>query len=140
MTVCKVILAHLLQSNSGSDREHKQAKSISRETQLAKGSNAQQEAVEEGVKHDHNTGAGTGAHDPGSPPGIRAHEAETQPSPTVSPTSGTITSATDSHKEPKERRVSFLHKVRGEVKVIAGKISGKEEKVEEGRRIIHGEL
>ncbi|KAH7882569.1 hypothetical protein F5I97DRAFT_1816644 [Phlebopus sp. FC_14] len=38
------------------------------------------------------------------------------------------------------RRVSFMAKVKGEAKIIAGKMSGKEEKVEEGRRMVHGDL
>lgn len=100
---------------------------------------------EAGVKHIHTAGAGTGGYDTGyhpakmhtPPTGTRADDAEAQPGSPVSPTSVTTASATNS---PKERRVSFLHKVRGEAKILAGKMSGKEEKVEEGKRIIHGEL
>jgi hypothetical protein len=37
------------------------------------------------------------------------------------------------------KKVGFFDKVRGEAKVIVGKIEHKKEKVEEGKRILHGE-
>ncbi|EGO28896.1 hypothetical protein SERLADRAFT_459773 [Serpula lacrymans var. lacrymans S7.9] len=38
------------------------------------------------------------------------------------------------------KRVSFLKKMKGEAKIIAGKVSGKEGKVEAGKRVLHGEV
>jgi hypothetical protein len=40
---------------------------------------------------------------------------------------------------PRRKKVGFFDKVRGEAKVIVGKIEHKKEKVEEGKRILHGE-
>ncbi|OAX37474.1 hypothetical protein K503DRAFT_231903 [Rhizopogon vinicolor AM-OR11-026] len=132
---------------SKDDREHKQAKLTSQETQQKTReetqSHTREVTDEEGVKHTHNAGAGTGDTDyrPAkmypAHTGERADQGRAQPTSPVSPTSATTASANGS---PKERRVSFLHKVRGEVKIIAGKVSGNEGKVEEGKRIIHGEL
>ncbi|KAG1750545.1 uncharacterized protein EDB91DRAFT_1045900 [Suillus paluster] len=69
--------------------------------------------------------------------GEGADQAESQSGSPVSLTSAPSASETNS---PKERRVSFLDKVRGEAKIIAGKMSGKEGKVQEGKRIMHGEV
>lgn len=142
-------MTHILHANSGSDVEHKQAKLMSQGTQQEKQeetkSNPRETTEEEGVKHNYKTGAGAGGYNTGyhaakinpAPTGEIADQAEAQPDSSVSPKSATTASVTDS---PKERRVSFLHKVRGEAKIIAGKMSGKEDKVEEGKRILHGEV
>lgn len=106
-------------------------------------SNIRDVTSEEGVKHTHKPGAGAGDYDTGYhpakmfPPPTGERADQSQPGSPVSPTSTATANVSDS---PKERRVGFLHKVRGEAKIIAGKVSGKEDKVEEGKRIIHGEL
>jgi len=38
-----------------------------------------------------------------------------------------------------KKKVGFLDKVRGEAKIVMGKIENKQEKVEAGKRILHGE-
>ncbi|KAG1809083.1 uncharacterized protein BJ212DRAFT_1484575 [Suillus subaureus] len=100
---------------------------------------------DEHIKHTQNAGARTGGYDSDYHPAKlhppRAAEstdqAAVQPDSPVSPASAPPASVTDNSKE---RRVSFLDKLRGEAKVIAGKMTGKENKVEEGKRIIHGEV
>jgi len=41
---------------------------------------------------------------------------------------------------PQRRKTKLLTKLRGEAKILSGKLGGKEEKVEEGRRIVRGEV
>ncbi|KAG0701656.1 hypothetical protein DFH29DRAFT_925718 [Suillus ampliporus] len=99
----------------------------------------------EGVKHTEKVGTGAGGHDTDYHPaklhpprtGESADLAEAQSGSPVSSTSAPAASMSDS---PKDRRVSFLDKVRGEAKIIVGKMSGKEGKVQEGKRIMHGEV
>jgi hypothetical protein len=38
-----------------------------------------------------------------------------------------------------EKKPGFMTMVKGEMKILAGKMSGDEHKVEEGKRIVHGE-
>lgn len=38
-----------------------------------------------------------------------------------------------------EKKPGFMTMVKGEVKILAGKMSGDEQKVEEGKKIVHGE-
>ncbi|KAG2139802.1 uncharacterized protein EDB93DRAFT_1089992 [Suillus bovinus] len=99
---------------------------------------------DEDMKHTHKAGARTGAYDTDyhpaklhpPPVGESASQAKAQPDSPVSPASAPPASVTSS----KEHRVSFMDKLRGEAKVIAGKMTGKEDKVEEGKRIMHGEV
>ncbi|KAG1790451.1 uncharacterized protein HD556DRAFT_1242409 [Suillus plorans] len=76
-------------------------------------------------------------HPPPVQVGESTSQAKAQPDSPVSPASAPPASVADSSKE---HRVSFLDKLRGEAKVIAGKMTGKEDKVEEGKRIMHGEV
>lgn len=102
---------------------------------------------DEGIKHTVKPEARTGGYDteyhPAKlhPPPVEVGEstsqAKAQPDSPVSPASAPPASVADSSKE---HRVSFLDKLRGEAKVIAGKMTGKEDKVEEGKRIMHGEV
>ncbi|KAG1846919.1 hypothetical protein C8R48DRAFT_732338 [Suillus tomentosus] len=102
---------------------------------------------DEGIKHTVKAGARTGGYDSDyhpaklHPPPVQVGEstsqAKVQPDSPVSPASAPPASVADSSKE---HRVSFLDKLRGEAKVIAGKMTGKEDKVEEGKRIMHGEV
>lgn len=101
---------------------------------------------DEDIKHTHKAGARTGGYDIGDyhpaklhPPrvGESTSQAEAQPDTLVSPASAPPASVTDSSKE---RRVSFLDKVRGEARIFAGKMTGKEDKVEEGKRMMHGKV
>jgi hypothetical protein len=101
---------------------------------------------DEDIKHTHKAGARTGGYDTGDyhpaklhppPVGDSTSQAEAQPDTHVSPASAPPTSVRDSSKE---RRVSFLDKVRGEARIIAGKMTGKEDKVEEGKRMMHGKV
>ncbi|KAJ4486545.1 hypothetical protein C8J55DRAFT_558509 [Lentinula edodes] len=41
---------------------------------------------------------------------------------------------------PLKKKTTLLSKLKGEAKIISGKLGGKEEKVEEGRRLIRGEV
>ncbi|KAJ3758550.1 hypothetical protein EV360DRAFT_82969 [Lentinula raphanica] len=41
---------------------------------------------------------------------------------------------------PSRKKTNLLTKIKGEAKIISGKLGGKEEKVEEGRRLIRGEV
>ncbi|KAJ3867136.1 hypothetical protein EV359DRAFT_61717 [Lentinula novae-zelandiae] len=41
---------------------------------------------------------------------------------------------------PLKKKTTLLSKIKGEAKIISGKLGGKEEKVEEGRRLIRGEV
>lgn len=101
---------------------------------------------DEDIKHTHKAGERTGGYDTGDyhpaklhPPrvGDSTSQAEAQPDTPVSPASAPPTSVRDSSKE---RRVSFLDKVRGEARIFAGKMTGKEDKVEEGKRMMHGKV
>ncbi|KAG2344822.1 hypothetical protein BDR05DRAFT_961225, partial [Suillus weaverae] len=100
---------------------------------------------DEDIKHTHKAGARTRGYDTDYHPaklhpprvGESTSQAETHHDSPVSPVSAPPASVTGS---PKERRVSFLDKLRGEAKIIAGKMIGKEDKVEEGKRIMHGEV
>ncbi|KAG2143702.1 hypothetical protein DEU56DRAFT_792096 [Suillus clintonianus] len=102
-------------------------------------------ASDEDIKHTHKAGAHTAGYDTDYHP-AKLHpprtvestdKAEVQSGSPVPPTSAPPASVADS---PKERRVSFLDRIRGEAKIIAGKVSGKEDKVEEGKRMMHGEV
>lgn len=97
---------------------------------------------DEDTKHTHHTGARLGGYE------TDYHPAKLHPPPVVesttqadaqsdSPVSAPPTNVADSSKE---RRVSFLDKLRGEAKIIVGKMSGKDDKVEEGKRIMHGQV
>lgn len=101
---------------------------------------------DEDIKHTHKSGARTGGYDTGDYHPAKLHplragdstsQAEVQPDTPVSPASAPPTSVRESSKE---RRVSFLDKVRGEARIFAGKITGKEDKVEEGKRMVHGKV
>ncbi|KAG1897242.1 uncharacterized protein F5891DRAFT_541593 [Suillus fuscotomentosus] len=102
---------------------------------------------DEGIKHTDNAGARTGGYDSDYHPaklhpppiqvGERTSQAKAQPDSPMSPASAPPASVADSSKE---HRVSFLDKLRGEARVIAGKMTGKEDKVEEGKRMMHGEV
>ncbi|KAF9078664.1 hypothetical protein BDP27DRAFT_23091 [Rhodocollybia butyracea] len=63
------------------------------------------------------------------------HEKDASASSTTS-SSGSANSAGG----PMRHKTKLLTKLRGEAKIFSGKLSGKEEKVEEGRRIVRGEL
>jgi hypothetical protein len=92
-------------------------------------------------------------HQPTQPDGgyhpaeLHPYISPTQPSTSLSPSSsmreklGHVHKRTASSASSSSRRkkVGFFDKVRGEAKVIVGKIEHKKEKVEEGRRILHGE-
>lgn len=41
---------------------------------------------------------------------------------------------------PLKKKTTLLSKIKGEAKIISGKLGGKEEKVEAGRRLIRGEV
>lgn len=101
---------------------------------------------DEDIKHTHQAGAHTGGYDVGDYHPAKLHplrvgentsQAEAQPDTPISPASAPPASVTDSSKE---RRVSFLDKVRGEARIFAGKMTGKEDKVEEGKRMMHGKV
>jgi hypothetical protein len=100
---------------------------------------------DEDIKHTHKAGEHTGSYDTDYHPaklhpprdGESTSQAKAQPESPVSPVSAPPASVTDS---PKERRVSFMDKLRGEAKIIAGKMTGKDDKVVEGKRIMHGEV
>jgi len=51
----------------------------------------------------------------------------------------TVSTSSVGSGSPRRKKVGFFDKVRGEAKVIVGKIEHKKEKVEEGKRILHGE-
>ncbi|KAI0655814.1 hypothetical protein C8Q70DRAFT_1018163, partial [Cubamyces menziesii] len=51
---------------------------------------------------------------------------------------GAATSS-DEQRQQKARKASFMEKMKGEAKVLLGKIQGKHEKVEEGQRMKAGE-
>ena len=51
----------------------------------------------------------------------------------------TVSTSSTGSGSPRRKKVGFFDKVRGEAKVIVGKIEHKKEKVEEGKRILHGE-
>jgi hypothetical protein len=51
----------------------------------------------------------------------------------------TVSNASGESGSMRKKKVGFFDKVRGEAKVIVGKIEHKKEKVEEGKRILHGE-
>jgi hypothetical protein len=51
----------------------------------------------------------------------------------------TVSNASHESGSMRRKKVGFFDKVRGEAKVIVGKIEHKKEKVEEGKRILHGE-
>ena len=51
----------------------------------------------------------------------------------------TVSNASGESGSMRRKKVGFFDKVRGEAKVIVGKIEHKKEKVEEGKRILHGE-
>ncbi|KAF5368308.1 hypothetical protein D9757_010518 [Collybiopsis confluens] len=52
--------------------------------------------------------------------------------------SESVDNATGAHVQRKKTKI--LTKLKGEVKIISGKLGGKEEKVEEGRRMMRGEM
>ncbi|KAI0652791.1 hypothetical protein C8Q70DRAFT_1041280, partial [Cubamyces menziesii] len=47
--------------------------------------------------------------------------------------------SSDEQRQQKARKASFMEKMKGEAKVLLGKIEGKHEKVEEGQRMKAGE-
>ncbi|KIK93310.1 hypothetical protein PAXRUDRAFT_145365, partial [Paxillus rubicundulus Ve08.2h10] len=74
------------------------------------------------------------------PPGASAMETSPRFSEQIPPASPTSpTSKERSKSESTGKRVGFMAKVKGEVKVLAGKMTREEDKVEEGKKQMHGE-
>lgn len=125
------------------DEELKKNKSVENRKGDSEGKVTGDRGSDEDTKHTHRAGARIGGYETDyhpaklHPPRVveSTSQAEVQSESPVSPASAPPASVADS---PKEHRVSFLDKLRGEAKIIAGKMSGKDDKVEEGKRIMHG--
>ncbi|KAF8836540.1 hypothetical protein BDN67DRAFT_974039 [Paxillus ammoniavirescens] len=77
------------------------------------------------------------------PPPLGASASETSPNyleqaPPALPTSPT--SKEGSQSESTAKKVGFMAKVKGEVKVLAGKITREDDKVDAGKKLMHGEV
>ncbi|KIJ64212.1 hypothetical protein HYDPIDRAFT_167957 [Hydnomerulius pinastri MD-312] len=118
------------------------------------------ERREEEKKHTHTTSTGKGdgyggdyhpaeLHPPSTGTSATEHNVDTkgggaatapsldQVSPTSGGSPGTMKSSTTGSMG---KKVGLMAKMKGEAKIIAGKMSGKEGKVEEGKRLMHGDV
>ncbi|KAH7920434.1 hypothetical protein BV22DRAFT_803002 [Leucogyrophana mollusca] len=120
-------------------KDEEGAKKVSRET-------------EEGKKHTETTSTSIPDRD------MDYHPAKLHPPPAVGDGTGTSSESAPSQSSPtaatgprgessisaanggSPKKVGFFTKVKGEAKIIAGKMSGKEGKIEEGKKVLHGEV
>lgn len=115
-------------------------------------------AEEEGKKHTHTLPTGKGGYggdyhpaqlhpppagasaveykDGGASAAATSPQAEQEPTTNANDTPAASKSSTSGSIG---KKVGFMAKVKGEAKIIAGRMSGKEEKVEEGKRMMHGD-